>query len=103
MQYLVLGASNYDFLNRDTGERLTGVKITYIDQPEDNYVKKGFTPMSVTADAELWSDIKQCPAIYDFDFGMKATKVGGKPTIVLNSVKFIKEVELPLPFVSTGK
>lgn len=96
MQYLVLGASNYDFVNRDTGERLAGVKITYVDQPEDDVSKKGFIPMSISGDSELWSQLKVCPGIYDFDFGMKATKVGGKPTVVLKSLKFLNEVKMPL-------
>lgn len=95
-QYLVLGASHYDFVNRESGERLMGVKITYIDQPEEDVSKKGFIPMSISGDVELWDQLKACPAIYDFDFGMKATKVGGKPTVVLKGVKFLNEVKLPL-------
>lgn len=95
MQYVVLGASHYDFVNKDTGERLTGVKVTYIDQPENDSSKRGYIPMSISADESLWSDLSVCPAIYDFDFGMKATKVGGKPVVVLNSLKLVKKVELP--------
>lgn len=94
-KYLVLGASFYDFVNKDSGERLSGVKITYVDQPENNVAKKGYIPMSITGDPDLWESLTVCPAMYDFDFGMKATKVGGKPTVVLNSVKFLEEVELP--------
>lgn len=95
MQYLVLGASHYDFISQQSNERLAGVKITYIDQPDDDASKKGFIPMSVSGDADLWEQIKICPGIYDFDFGMKATKVGGKPTVVLKNVKFIQEIKMP--------
>mgnify|MGYP001033811571 CR=1 FL=1 len=95
MQYLVLGAKHYDFVNRETGERLTGVKITYVDQPENDAANRGYVPMSITADEDLWERITVCPAIYEFDFGMKATKVGGKPVVVLNDVKLVKEVKLP--------
>lgn len=95
MQYLVLGATHYDFINRDSGERLAGVKVTYVDQPENDASRRGYVPMSISADELLWDQITTCPGIYDFDFGMKATKVGGKPVVVLNDIKFVKDVKLP--------
>ncbi|HBD7648646.1 TPA: hypothetical protein KK776_001673 [Campylobacter jejuni] len=95
MQYLVLGATHYDFVNRESGERLTGVKVTYVDQPENDAAKRGYIPMSITADEELWDQITVCPGIYEFDFGMKATKVGGKPVVVLKDINLVKDVKLP--------
>lgn len=95
-KFLILGARSYDFVNQETGERISGVKITYVDQPENDAINKGYTPMSVSADETLWNDLTSVPGIYDFDFGMKATKVGGAPKLVLHSVKLLKEVSLPV-------
>lgn len=94
-QFLVLGARRYDFVNQDTGERLVGVKVTYVDQPEDDSSNKGYTPMSLSTDESIWNDLTAVPGIYDFDFGMRATRAGGRPTLVLRSAKFVKEVKLP--------
>lgn len=94
-QYLVLGASRYDFINKETGERVNGLKVTYVDTPENTDTKLGFTPISISCEDNLWHSFTSVPAIYDFDFGMKATKVGGRPTVVLKSLKFVKEVKLP--------
>lgn len=94
-QFLVLGARHYDFVNQDSGERLVGVKLTYVDQPEYDAANKGYIPMSVSTDESIWADLTAVPGIYDFDFGMKATKVGGAPKLVLRSVKLLEEVKLP--------
>lgn len=94
-QCLVLCARHYDFVNQESGERLTGVKITYVDQPDYDASNRGYTPMSISADESLWADLTKVPGIYDFDFGMKATKVGAKPTLVLRAATLVKEVQLP--------
>lgn len=92
--YLVLGVRSYDFVN-DNGERLQGVKVTYLDTPEETSSSKGFTPMTLTAPVELWDSFSNLPAIYNFNLGFKATRAGAKPTVFLNSVKFVKDIKIP--------
>lgn len=95
MSYLILSVKRYDFAQQDTGERISGVKVTYCDEPTYNKDAKGFTPMNITAPIDAWTQFDKIPALYDIDFSLKPDNKG-KATLVYKSAKFVKEISIPV-------
>ena len=91
-EYIILGVRRYGFRN-DRGELVEGIKMTYLDTPEQGDNAKGYTPLTITAPIELWRDFEVVPGFYDVDFRQRPDS-RGKPVLVLDSVKFKKPVQI---------
>lgn len=90
--YLVLGVKKYDF-QPDRGERLSGVKVTYVDQSENTPTHKGFPVMTVSGPVELFDQFSNLPGLYDLNFRQRPNSKG-QPVLVLSSAKFINSVNI---------
>lgn len=90
--YTVLGARLFDFTN-DKLQRFTGVKVTYIDMAEDTSTAKGYQPMVINGDAEMFPEFTQGAGIYDLDFRMRPDRQG-KPVLSLYSAKLVQPLDL---------
>lgn len=96
-KFLVLGVKAYDF-SRD-GERLSGMKVIYVDQPENSEMIKGYLPMQAPADISILPafNISEWPAIYGLDFRQKPDPKTGRPTLTVISAEFFERAECCLP------
>jgi len=90
--YLVLHAKTYDFQS-DRGERLSGVKVSYVDQAEDSPTQKGFPVMTITGDISIMNQISNLPGLYNLDFRQKPNSKG-QPTLVLQGAAFSNSVDI---------
>lgn len=90
-KYFVLFVRRYDFLD-ETGKRIQGFKMTYLDeQIENTVIAKGRPPMTVTSsEVGMWHAFSTVPGYYDLDFRMRPD-AKGKPTLVLQGAKFVPE------------
>ena len=90
-KYFVLLVRRYDFSD-DTGKRIQGFKMTYLDeQIENTAIAKGRPPMTVTSsEVGMWHSFSTVPGYYDLDFRMRPD-AKGKPTLVLQGAKFLPE------------
>jgi hypothetical protein len=90
-KYFVLFVRRYDFSD-ETGKRIQGFKMTYLDeQVENTPTAKGRPPMTVTSsEVGMWHCFTTVPGYYDLDFRMKPDSKG-KPTLVLQGVKLVPE------------
>ncbi len=95
---IVLGHSKpYDF-KQDNGDRLQGVKISYINsKPSVKDGEVGFTPIQVTVNPSVLGDLKELPGLYDVSFEMVAGR-NNKPEIAVTGFDFIKAVDMQLLF-----
>jgi hypothetical protein len=91
--YLVLHASRYDFVAQ-SGDHLTGSKVTYADLVDSSQNAKGLAAMTVPASYEMFELLDNLPAFYDLDFRHKPDKQG-KPVLTLTKAKFIKPLDVP--------
>lgn len=90
--YMVLGARLYDFTN-DKQQRFSGVKVTYVDLPENTSTSIGYQPMVINGDAEMFPEFTEGAGIYDLDFRMRPDRQG-KPALTLHSAKLFKKIDL---------
>lgn len=90
--YTVLGARLFDFTN-DKQQRFTGVKVTYIDMSEDTSIAKGYQPMTINGEAEMFPEFAQGAGIYDLDFRMRPDRQG-KPVLSLYSARLVHPLDL---------
>lgn len=94
---LVLSAKLYDFTN-DRKERISGMKITYINAKPVKANEVGHPPMMMNiSDPDISRKINVVPAIYDIDFDEVAGK-NNKPQLIVSDADLISEVELSALF-----
>lgn len=89
-RYYVLCVKRYDFKD-DSGKRIVGVKITYIDESDiqNTNTAKGNIPLSISSpEAALWNSFSVVPHYYQLDFGIKPGK-DSKPTLYLKGAKLL--------------
>lgn len=87
--YLVLCAKGYDFVNRETGEHLSGINVYYLDLLMSDYQDgmKGLAPLKVSCTPRVLEQLTVVPGFYDLNFRQKPG-TNGKPTLVLADAKF---------------
>jgi len=87
---IVLGHSKpYDFTN-ETNERLTGVKVTFINGvPSEQPGCVGFLPLQISLDPSVLDELKDLPGIYEVNYAMKPGK-NNMPVATISSFKFVK-------------
>lgn len=91
---IVLGHSKpYDFAN-ESGERLTGVKVTFINAvPSEQNGCKGFLPLQISLDPLVLNDLKELPGIYEVAYAMKPGK-NNAPVATISAFKFVKPFKI---------
>ena len=92
---LILGASRYDFTDRD-GRRVAGVKVNYLVPPDEALSgpdRRGMEPIGLTAAPDVWESLSELPAVYNADFKQRPG-AGGKPTLTLVSATVCHAVDL---------
>lgn len=114
MEYVVIGIKPYSFPNKETGEYIQGIKVTYLDEhmqdaistpmgrkvpnnmmPQNTVgiVAKGYAPMTLSVPLDLYPKFQQVPGIYDLRFHMRPDSKG-KPTLSLVDADFVAPVSL---------
>jgi hypothetical protein len=91
---IILGHSKpYDFEN-ESKERLTGVKVTFINAtPSEQPGCKGFLPLQLSLDPSILDDLKELPGIYEVSYTMKPGK-NNAPVATVSSFKFVKSFNI---------
>ncbi len=91
---IVLGHSKpYDFEN-ESKERLTGVKVTFINSlPSEQNGCKGFLPLQISLDPTVLVDLKELPGVYEVAYAMKPGK-NNAPVATISSFKFVKSFKI---------
>lgn len=100
--YLVLCVKNYDFINHETGEHLSGSNVYYLDLLMSDYQEglKGLAPLKVSCTPRVLEQIKIVPGFYDLNFRQKPG-ANGKPTLVLADAQVRGALNLdPKPVVA---
>lgn len=91
---VVLHYRGYDFVN-DDGEKIQGVKVTYIDL--DDYQEapsvNGFVPATVNADYSILDTIGKTPVYCNLKIGTKTIKAGSKPSLFLKGIERISDLD----------
>ncbi len=95
--YVVLGARLFDFTN-DKAQRFHGIKVTYIDMAENTPSARGYQPMTINGDAEMFPEFSQGAGLYDLDFRMRPDRQG-KPVLTLHSAKLVHPMDLSSDWV----
>lgn len=86
LEVLVLGAKQYSFVNKETGEVVEGTKVTYIDLKQDQ-TGNGYEVASATMGYDDMSQFAKLPGVYKALIGM--TVSGGKLRTKIESFKFV--------------
>jgi len=93
--YIVLATSVYNFPNKETGEIVSGVKISYLDDEcQNENGRTGFFPITINLPYEEKDNFKEIPAIYHLDFKQVANGKG-MPILKLKKAEFVKKFEFP--------
>ena len=96
-KYIVLSAKPYDFEN-SKGERVKGVKISYINKkPSVKEGEYGHPPFltSVTFDSAKGKRLEECPAVIELEFE-QVTGKNNKPEIILTDLEYVAPVDFSL-------
>lgn len=97
-RFLVLALQHYDFKN-DSGERVNGVKVTYLNpkvSSRENEV--GYCPLIVNiSDSSVVRKFGQVPGIYNMTFE-QVTGRNNRPAIILSDVEFVSAVDMSVVF-----
>lgn len=96
MKVLILGVRRMSFQGSQGFVDIT--KVSYLDKQMSDRETKGFLPLTVSADASVFSDFLN-PGVYEVDFYQKPDSKG-RPVLTMTSARFIKAVGLPMDFAS---
>ncbi|HVW49900.1 MAG TPA: hypothetical protein VHC91_05770 [Trinickia sp.] len=90
--YLLLSADAWEVQDERTGKTNSGVSAWVINDYRDESEGLGYKPTKFGLDPKLFEEIKKhpLPAFYDFAF-ITRPGAGGKASVVVSNVKFIKE------------
>jgi hypothetical protein len=90
-EILVLGAKRYGFVNEESGEKIEGTTIFYLedfDYPFNETNMKGVFPLNVTNQSmDFYDKFTELPAYYNVVFRQKPDKKG-KPVTVPVEAKY---------------
>ncbi|TWH56438.1 hypothetical protein DesLBE_0641 [Desulfitobacterium sp. LBE] len=95
MKVLVIAAKSYDFVNKDTGERLQGANVHYLDpvMREDTDTSKGLLPLKVPCIPRVLPKLTDLPAFYEADFRQRPD-AKGRPVLTLADVSLLEKIDL---------
>jgi hypothetical protein len=99
MKYLVLSSKPYDFDN-SKGEKVSGVKISYINRkPSARENEYGNPPMITNCSLSLVKGkrLEETPAIFDMEFE-QVTGQKNKPELLLTDLEYVSPVDFGLFF-----
>lgn len=83
----VIFVSRYDFQDQKTGNRVRGMKVTYLGDAQDEPNSKGLPSCTVSAPIELWDKFGQLPGNYNVDFKQKPN--GKSVELVVTDASFV--------------
>lgn len=88
-QICVLRASRYSMTDKETGELVTGIKVTYVEdwvgQCRQN--ASGVEVLSATMPYDKWDAFLSLPAMYEADFELSAG-ARGKPMLRIKDMRY---------------
>ena len=91
---LVTGIKTYNFTNKDTGEVIQGMKVSFLNgQPSSGQNEVGFLPMQSSLALECSKDFKEIPGIYEAKYELVPGK-GNKATLAITGFDFVKAVSI---------
>lgn len=99
MKYIVLSSKPFDFTN-DKGQRISGVKISYINKKSTSRDGEfGNPPMITSCSTELVAgkQLDKVPAIFDMDFE-QVTGKNNKPELLLCDLEYVAPIDFSLLF-----
>ena len=90
-QICVLRASRYNMTDKETGELVTGIKVTYVEdwvgQCKQN--GSGVEVLSATMPYDDWDKFQSLPAMYEADFTLSAG-ARGKPMLRISDMRYVQ-------------
>lgn len=90
---LILGYKSYNFTNKDTGEVISGTKVSFVSSNVSNSDnEKGLLPIQISVNEELAKGLMSAPAVYKVKYGMLPGK-GNKPNISIIGFEFVNNYE----------
>lgn len=95
MNCVLLGASNYNFEDQETGRKIAGTKIHFIQSAEKSDRQVGFIPGSANIGFEQFEPLATIvyPVKAELDYEISLT--GRRPTFRVNKVFPGEPVKLP--------
>jgi hypothetical protein len=89
-QVIVLGMSRYSFVDRETGAKVEGTKVHYVEryfQNEEHSI--GVIPQTATMDYEFFDSLKpeQIPGVYDAELMISLR--GKKPVLRIMDFHYV--------------
>lgn len=95
---VVTGIKSYQFTNKDTGEVIEGIKVSFLSSIEAKGTnEKGYLPLQQSVKIDFMENFKFIPGLYDAIYDMVPGK-GNKPTLAITEFRPIKEVDLNVLF-----
>lgn len=86
---LILGIKPYNFVNKETGEVISGTKVSYISKHKSEH---GHLPIQISVDETIVKDITKFPGVYNCNYAMLPGK-NNKPTPTIVGFKFVADYE----------
>ncbi|MDP4179113.1 MAG: hypothetical protein Q8900_12335 [Bacillota bacterium] len=91
---LILGHAKPFNFQTDGGDRLTGVKVSYINAYTSLKAgEEGHTPLQLTLNPLVLQQMVEFPAIYEVEYSMIPGK-NNKPEPTISRFQFVKKVDL---------
>ena len=95
----VLNASSYDFTDKSSGKKVSGVSLYYLATTDLSPVaydgkSTGYMPAKASFPFEKNVDIKEVPAIYEFDCELTVTAKG--PSLKPVDFRFLQPLDFPI-------
>lgn len=99
----VLCARRYSMTDKETGELVRGVKVSYVEDWQGNVAQNqcGVEILSATMPYEMWDKFQRLPAIYSAEFAMYAG-AKGKAMLRAVSMDYVQPF-MPVPVPAAGK
>lgn len=87
---LILGIKPYNFVNKETGEVISGTKVSYISNHKSEH---GHLPIQISIkDDNTVKNITKVPGVYNCNYAMLPGK-NNKPTPTIIGFEFISSYE----------
>lgn len=91
-EHTVLFARKYDFQTPE-GNRMAGVKITYLDHAENTKDTRGLPVLICNAPIDVWGELSIVPGKYDLEFNFKMDSKINKPVVTIASMACVGKSE----------
>jgi hypothetical protein len=90
---IVTGLKTYGFTNKETGQFLEGVKVSYLSEERaKGQNENGYLPLQSSLNLSVLESFKEVPGIYNVNYAMVPGK-GNKPTLAVTGFEFLKSVD----------